>query len=753
MAVQLVHVGEVYDTGKFGKYSQIDELIPTVDGGYKAIFERFTLRDGQEPLEEDFVATVGATGGQKGSLLQLAEDLRFGHSSLGTDGTLLVSFGMRTHITIGTVDKKGVVATLYDTELTQIMAPPMSTSDGGVAYGKKGSIAVARIDEDAAGKFRAVDLLDSNLKITRTVVLDRDLRTDEPGSTVVTALSDGRFVVTWIESTEGRADIVARILTATGQPVGAKFVAGTVDDGSPRAIEYEITALPDGAFALSYQGQTISDSYPRFPGTEPKPDVRYLYGQTWVPNGTEGFKASGEFHQDKDFQIDDLKALITLSDGRMLQIVQYSNDGLLEGERFPDMVVKGHLYDAKGNYSGETFDLFHFKEDYSLHWNLIDQVRAVALEGGRFALIVDFDNAVKGVHSSVQIFSLSSQPLTQVGVATNGSDLIKGEARSDRAELIKSADGDDQLFGYGGNDRLEGGDGNDVLVGGKGGDTMVGGKGDDIYYVNQFDDIVIEASKGGFDTVRSSIDYALGDDVEKLILTGTAAIDGRGNALDNVLIGNDGGNLLNGGTGGDAMRGLLGDDIYHVDDARDFVIELDGQGTDTVFTTVSFRLREGQSIEIVQVEQPVKPYEKPIELTGNSRANTLVGGYGEDILNGREGADILTGSGWRDTFSFDAALGKGNVDRITDFSSLADTIRLENAIFRGLATGQLAESAFKDLSKGAIDADDRILYDRKTGQLSYDADGKGGVKAVAFAVLDAIDGERPYVAAHDFLIV
>jgi Ca2+-binding RTX toxin-like protein len=48
--------------------------------------------------------------------------------------------------------------------------------------------------------------------------------------------------------------------------------------------------------------------------------------------------------------------------------------------------------------------------------------------------------------------------------------------------------------------------------------------------------------------------------VENLTLTGTAVIDGTGNALDNAITGNGGANKLAGGLGGDTLDGGLGGD-------------------------------------------------------------------------------------------------------------------------------------------------------------------------------------------------
>jgi Ca2+-binding RTX toxin-like protein len=137
-------------------------------------------------------------------------------------------------------------------------------------------------------------------------------------------------------------------------------------------------------------------------------------------------------------------------------------------------------------------------------------------------------------------------------------------------------------------------------------------------------------------------------------------------------------------------------------------------------------------------------------LFGGAGRDTLIGGEGNDTLDGGGGTDTLNGGAGQDVFVFNTALSAGNIDRITGFRAIDDTIRLENAVFTGLANGALKATAFTaNLSGTATDRFDRIIYERDTGKLFFDADGTGSGARKQFALIDA---NVPLTAA-DFLVI
>jgi len=220
---------------------------------------------------------------------------------------------------------------------------------------------------------------------------------------------------------------------------------------------------------------------------------------------------------------------------------------------------------------------------------------------------------------------------------------------ADVDNLILLGSADLQAYGNSLSNLLYGGTGSDILDGGGGADAMFGGQGNDAYFVDNPADVVFESPGEGNDAVYSTIHYRLGADVEYLVLQGSANLQGYGNSLNNVLAGNTGNNILNGETGGDAMFGGAGNDVYFVDNAGDVVIESSGQGNDTVYASIDYRLAANVENLILQEGSGA------VQAYGNSQVNALFGNSGSNLLNGEGGADVMRGGAGNDVYFVDNA--------------------------------------------------------------------------------------------------
>jgi VCBS repeat-containing protein len=301
--------------------------------------------------------------------------------------------------------------------------------------------------------------------------------------------------------------------------------------------------------------------------------------------------------------------------------------------------------------------------------------------GGRFALdgsnivvanplLLDFEQA-SSYTVRVRVTDEGGAQTTRVitiNLADEVSETVIGSAADN---LIVSEAGNDSLSGLGGNDRLVAGAGNDTLDGGTGNDTLEGGTGDDLYIVDGAGDVIVEGAGNGTDTVRTSVRYSLGANahIEHLATTddaGTAAINLIGNGFSQTITGNAGVNnllggggndilfggagndSLTGGTGIDTLHGGAGNDVYFIDDADDAIVETAGNGTaDRVIASVSFALAEDDNIEtMATVAQAATT---PINLTGNSLAQSITGNAGANLLSGLGGNDRLIAGAGNDT--------------------------------------------------------------------------------------------------------
>ena len=278
----------------------------------------------------------------------------------------------------------------------------------------------------------------------------------------------------------------------------------------------------------------------------------------------------------------------------------------------------------------------------------------------------------------------------RAGTATDGygdTDTLSG------IEEVRGSDYRDRLFGSASSDRLRGEGGNDLLDGRGGADDLEGDAGNDTYIVDNLGDTVEEYAGEGTDLVKSSVRFSLkaqSQYIENLTLTGSAAINGTGNGLGNVIRGNSAANVLNGlfgndtlmglggndtlyggvgndrlfgnlgndrlfggtgndlldgGIGSDVMSGNKGNDTYVVDNLNDKVNEFAGQGIDLVKSSVSFSLKDHsgylENLTLIGIAAN--------DGTGNALANILKGNVAANGLSGLNGNDKLYGYGGADT--------------------------------------------------------------------------------------------------------
>lgn len=313
----------------------------------------------------------------------------------------------------------------------------------------------------------------------------------------------------------------------------------------------------------------------------------------------------------------------------------------------------------------------------------------------------------------------TDQPLTidlTIGKAVHGTgtDTLISIEQFRGTNKVDTFIGDAQpnyFLAMNGNDTARGGAGQDTLVGSSGDDTLSGEAGDDRLYGEDDNDVL------------------------------------NGGADNDLLDGGAGNDTLSGGAGENTLTGGLGDDTFLIDSTLDKIIETAGQGvSDRVITSVSYTLSTGAEIESFSTSNPVGTI--GLNLIGNEFANAITGNAGVNSINGGLGRDTLTGMGGADLFVFDTALSLNNVDMVADFTK-GDRLALDDAIFGKIGPlGKLAGSAFF-AGTSAHDADDRIIYNTKTGAVFYDADGTGAGAAVQFATIAG----HPALQAADFLVI
>ena len=221
--------------------------------------------------------------------------------------------------------------------------------------------------------------------------------------------------------------------------------------------------------------------------------------------------------------------------------------------------------------------------------------------------------------------------------ANEGSDTVYATANyrlGANVEYLVLLGGAVQGYGNALSNAIYGTGADNLLDGDAGADSMYGGAGNDAYFLDNIGDVVVEnANEGSSDTVYATANYRLGANVENLVLLGRA-VQGYGNALSNAIYGTSADNLLDGDSGVDAMYGLAGNNSYFVDNAGDFVIENLNEGSDLVYSAVSYTLA-------ANTENLVLLGSGDLNGSGNTLSNAIYGNTGANTLNGGAAADFL----------------------------------------------------------------------------------------------------------------
>jgi Ca2+-binding RTX toxin-like protein len=372
--------------------------------------------------------------------------------------------------------------------------------------------------------------------------------------------------------------------------------------------------------------------------------------------------------------------------------------------------------------------------------------------------------------------------LRNLGFSTGFEIYTEGYHPTAGSDALQGSNKVDVLYGYGGNDSIQGLAGNDTLFGGAGNDWLVGGDGIDSagfigkrseYIVSQSTDGTIivsdnESGRDGTDTVTGVENFKFSDgtvDLATLLNKAPTSI-----SLTNSYVPEN---------SWWTKVGLLSATDPNTGDRVRFELLDDAEGQFQLWgnslevspsATLDYEQASSYTIKIRAIDQKGLTFDQIFTIniqdvmettTGTSRSESLTGslgadrlvgaggsdklsgGTGDDILIGGTGNDTVTGGAGRDVFIFDAKLGTSTTDRrvnfdtIKDFSVVDDSLWLDNAIFKKLGSGstskpKLLSSKFFSLDK-AKDANDCLIYNKKTGVLSYDADGSGSKVAVEFA--------------------
>ncbi len=567
-------------------------------------------------------------------------------------------------------------------------------------------------------------------------------------NSTITALADGRFVVSWQDISQTVGDtsnnaVRAQVFNADGTPTGFEFVVNStvVGDQTTPAI----SALADGGFVATWVDNSLSGGDASFSG---------IRAQVFT---SEGLKSGLEFLVNTATALTQNEpAVTTLSDGRF--VISWTDFSETSGDN-SDAAILAQVFNADGSKSGGEFQV-----NTAITVNQLDS-SLTALQGGGF-VITWTDQSQTGGDTTAS--AVRAQVFNSTGNQVGGEILVNTATASSQSDpAVTALAGGGFVVAWADNSNAAGDNSSTAIraqrfdaTGAKagaefvvpttidfsqsqpaittladgrfvvswtdasltGGDTSVssiraqvfnddGSKSGDEFRINttilqgQLDSAITALADGRF-AVSWTDQSITGADNSGSAVRGqifdprVAGVTLGGTALNDQFVGTGFDDVLSGGIGADTMTGGIGNDTYTVDNINDIIRESIGQGVDAVSAGISFVLGADQEVEVLKTTDAAAT--NAINLTGNDLAQAITGNVGNNRISGLAGNDTLTGSGGNDRL-----LGSDGADRMSGGNG---TDRLSG----GNGQDVLAGGKGADTIAGGLGADDFVYASKIT---------------------------------------
>jgi len=551
----------------------------------------------------------------------------------------------------------------------------------------------------------------------------------------VAALSNGGYVVAWESAWAGERNIYQRLYAATGQAAGTETPVS--DPAARDASLPRVTALTDGGYSITWNhsrdvyqrlydaaGKAAGDGWPI---NDFNPDFPEEVQAIPLPNG--GYAVVWEAGNSIRQRVFGNQVLTGLTSGTEKAVGTGDGDILSFA---PGTLTAGDVIDGGGGW-----DILKLESA-----GTADLLAPKSLTG-----FEEFQGSSGNDTMLIHQARLATFSAVDLGV---GHDVVQLQISYQfNLQSLSHVKGVEEL-------RIQGSDEYDAVI----------AEGSISASLTRIDlglgqDVFRLATPGTFDLqILRNVEGFEGSGGNDVVLVDEASLASflifdLGQGFDTLRLATPGSFDLRDLRNAEAFEGSAGNDFVTIDEnSFAFLSALNlGQGVDNLNLTGGGTFifsNSAVSIERIRVLEAVGPdtYE-PVSDVDTGRRYVIVGGSGNDHISGGDeedrigggfGRDTLAGGTGRDTFVFDTKLASSNVDTLTDFIVKDDSIWLDNAVFRKIgkgtptSPGKLKPDAFC-IGKRAQDKEDRIIYDKASGALSFDQDGTGRLKAIKFAQL------------------